>query len=512
MSYARGLGIAIPAHRGLRVRRGYARGLGQGDVAAVGEPLGRDPRSVPASGGGRLVPTMWLQRGLNATGRYLLAVDNNAGSSDASQTMAAALAYNARLGNPTPRPQRTDQRDHVVISDAMERMLGGLRRVADPRGSTQTGWLTPTEAGTTQTMPTRPTTPTPTSVPAPMPDVLPTETDEGWFSASNIWPWALGAVVLAGAGVWFMWDKPIRVSANTRKRRKRTTKPRTKRRSLVPIGPGRPGQSFSMGDTQITTTLHEIYPVRKNGVVQFRIDGGFDRQRARQHVKRGLHSGPAHAHFHQGERVDYQGVDMIVYDFDAHDRGILLTLVRPDFSGGVQGVSPHLVRRARSRKRVLRNAPRGIPRVGTRVVFTPTPASLALYSESPDIGEKGTVATVPLPGGRSHYLRGPGGGLVYVSWDRSRFQGVSPIDLSRAKKHPSLKKNTRTRAGARSYAKSLTASGGELERALTGTDLQKYEHLRDELIHLHGYEEFRRMQGKVFKRIGNASNYSQGRA
>lgn len=31
----------------------------------------------------------------------------------------------------------------------------------------------------------------------------------------------------------------------------------------IPIGPGRPGQRFSYDDVEITTTLHDIYPVPK---------------------------------------------------------------------------------------------------------------------------------------------------------------------------------------------------------------------------------------------------------
>lgn len=74
------------------------------------------------------------------------------------------------------------------------------------------------------------------------------------------------------------------------------------------------------------------------------------------------------------------------------------------------------------------------PRVGTRVVFDPNPASMALYSTHPRVGEAGTVRPVAMGGGRSAaYMRGPGGGLVYVDWDESRFQGVSLHDLSKEK-------------------------------------------------------------------------------
>lgn len=72
------------------------------------------------------------------------------------------------------------------------------------------------------------------------------------------------------------------------------------------------------------------------------------------------------------------------------------------------------------------------PREGTRVVFDPNPASMALYSSHPRIGEGGTVKPVAMGGGRRAVsMRGPGGGLVYVDWDESRFQGVSLHDLSK---------------------------------------------------------------------------------
>ena len=71
-------------------------------------------------------------------------------------------------------------------------------------------------------------------------------------------------------------------------------------------------------------------------------------------------------------------------------------------------------------------------REGARVEFRPTPASLMLYSSPPRRNARGTVTTVPFPGGqRRTSLPGPGGGLVYVKWDDGSFQGVSPIDLFR---------------------------------------------------------------------------------
>jgi hypothetical protein len=83
---------------------------------------------------------------------------------------------------------------------------------------------------------------------------------------------------------------------------------------------------------------------------------------------------------------------------------------------------------------------------GTRVVFRPSPVSLALYSMHPARGETGTVVKVPLGGGRrSTFLKGPAGGLLYVAWDgeppgRAPMRatpgngwvcGVSPFDCAR---------------------------------------------------------------------------------
>lgn len=70
-----------------------------------------------------------------------------------------------------------------------------------------------------------------------------------------------------------------------------------------------------------------------------------------------------------------------------------------------------------------------IPRVGTRVIFEPYPPSLAMYSHPPRTGEEGTVSTVSFGSSNRHYLPGPGGGLLYVDWDESAFQGVSLLDI-----------------------------------------------------------------------------------
>jgi hypothetical protein len=68
--------------------------------------------------------------------------------------------------------------------------------------------------------------------------------------------------------------------------------------------------------------------------------------------------------------------------------------------------------------------------VGTRVRFVPNPASFQLYSRPPARGEEGEVTTTLFPGGgRRSSMPGPGGGLLYVKWDRTGTQGVSPLDV-----------------------------------------------------------------------------------
>jgi hypothetical protein len=73
---------------------------------------------------------------------------------------------------------------------------------------------------------------------------------------------------------------------------------------------------------------------------------------------------------------------------------------------------------------------RSVPKPGTRVIFNPNPASFRLYEKPPRPGARGTVTTVPLGTRRTHYLRGPGGGLVYVYWGDGHVQGVALQDLS----------------------------------------------------------------------------------
>lgn len=76
-----------------------------------------------------------------------------------------------------------------------------------------------------------------------------------------------------------------------------------------------------------------------------------------------------------------------------------------------------------------------VPRVGTRVRFAPSKTSRLFYTgkDDPNAGELGTVSTVSFGSCRRHHMPGPGGGLVYVNWDTSRFSGVFLRDLERAK-------------------------------------------------------------------------------
>jgi hypothetical protein len=72
-------------------------------------------------------------------------------------------------------------------------------------------------------------------------------------------------------------------------------------------------------------------------------------------------------------------------------------------------------------------------RVGTKVRFNPNPVSFGLYSHPPIVGDVGKVTSVPFGGGvRKSFLAGPGGGLLYVAWEKSGVQGVSAIDAERA--------------------------------------------------------------------------------
>ena len=79
---------------------------------------------------------------------------------------------------------------------------------------------------------------------------------------------------------------------------------------------------------------------------------------------------------------------------------------------------------------------------GLRVVFSPNPASLALYSyRVPERGAHGTVTAVRTAGGVRTYFDGPAGGLVYVRWDgHALVCGISMRDLKLEPTEDSLRR------------------------------------------------------------------------
>jgi len=94
-------------------------------------------------------------------------------------------------------------------------------------------------------------------------------------------------------------------------------------------------------------------------------------------------------------------------------------------------------RRRRRRSLGLVSIERACPREGTRVEFRPSAASHALYRDYPHLpktGERGTVRSISLGRRRATCMRGPGGGLVYVEWDRAGHAGVSSYDIDRVKR------------------------------------------------------------------------------
>lgn len=107
-------------------------------LRGIGDPMGVDAtaRDATSTPNGRIVSTTWVQRALNATGRYSLQVDGIAGR----RTMDALQSYWARIGSPAPQPGFLPSgvtasgvaEDRVLIPRAMERLLAGLRQVQDP--------------------------------------------------------------------------------------------------------------------------------------------------------------------------------------------------------------------------------------------------------------------------------------------------------------------------------------------------------------------------------------------
>jgi hypothetical protein len=73
---------------------------------------------------------------------------------------------------------------------------------------------------------------------------------------------------------------------------------------------------------------------------------------------------------------------------------------------------------------------RNIPAPGTRVRFEPSEQALDGYTRHPAPGEEGRVVLVPVQRRKVHYLPGPGGGTLYVRWDKAGALGVSLSDVA----------------------------------------------------------------------------------
>lgn len=94
------------------------------------------------------------------------------------------------------------------------------------------------------------------------------------------------------------------------------------------------------------------------------------------------------------------------------------------------------------------------PRAGTRVTFTGTPAAVAFYrsapppyNRSPEPGESGTVTAIAGFKGQMTCMPGPGGGMVYVDWDRAGVTGVlrNHTSLSKAGLKGAARRRRRSR-------------------------------------------------------------------
>ena len=65
------------------------------------------------------------------------------------------------------------------------------------------------------------------------------------------------------------------------------------------------------------------------------------------------------------------------------------------------------------------------PRAGVRVCFSANPAARAVYGkDAPRDGECGVIRAIPVGFAKQTCMPGPGGGMVYVDWDKARFMGV----------------------------------------------------------------------------------------
>jgi len=112
---------------------------------AIGEEMGIDPHSHAASiSGGRVVPTVWTQRALNAAG-IRIPVTGYA----ARATLNAMNSYYGRhRSGPAPALQEGDPH-YVFMSSAMEANLSLNRRVADPPRASSSSSSSSAPAATT---------------------------------------------------------------------------------------------------------------------------------------------------------------------------------------------------------------------------------------------------------------------------------------------------------------------------------------------------------------------------
>jgi hypothetical protein len=95
---------------------------------------------------------------------------------------------------------------------------------------------------------------------------------------------------------------------------------------------------------------------------------------------------------------------------------------------------------------------------GTRVSVKANPASRMMYSTPlPEDGTEGETVAIPLPGGKSTFMPGPGGGMIYVRFDDGTLLGVSPRDLIRSSSSPAGVDKTAA-AGLYGFTKSAEKS------------------------------------------------------
>lgn len=145
------------------------RGGACGDMPAIGEPMMPDPRARDAAGGLKIVPTVWVQRAINAAiaaGRpwgSALTVDGDAGARTLNAVKAARLWLLSQL-HPIPDDPRYTampsivDAGHVAMPWQLHATLAGATRVPDPSGSTvaECSWSAPARAPSSSSAPSSP--------------------------------------------------------------------------------------------------------------------------------------------------------------------------------------------------------------------------------------------------------------------------------------------------------------------------------------------------------------------